>query len=647
MIHALFLTVFPTLFFFLLLPKIGIAIRSMYLRISFAWLTGFCIFTACTFFIAVGLSSITDYVLAKAVFCMLIITELSLLFFAKDIGKYALIFWHEAKKKKLSLTWDTLLVLLCFAFALAFYLPQLYMQNNIIYTSPIYWDFHWHANLIQNFVYGDNFPVQNEAFGGVTHTYHYLWGVATAMYVTCGLRLVDAINTISILGLFFLLLGVIGFVEEVFNSKFQGVIALLLMLTSSSLHFISFIGSSPAQIISYIQNTTNHPFAASFIHNNLFGYQGIMFNMFYFLEERQLLLGALYLICASWILYTRAQYSKKLLFFMGMLLGGFFLWHLYVTIMIGAALVFLLCFSPHKKHSLLLLGGFGFIFVLHSLYFKSVIASSPWFYGTINLYPRINVSFAKGNGSIISLSQFFIYYIFSYGIKIIFLFSGISHLWKKNKSLLMILLGIIIPSFILVNTVQLSPADISENHKWLRPLNIIIDIISAYAFVTMFPSFKKLLFSWRALSILLLLTVSGLLELYPFLTSRPVYPYALYPSELTQSLQEKTKPQALISGFDISEIGLAGRALFLGQPLGGDMNLKVDKRKEIIFTLYTASDKKTFCKNAQSNRIDYVEFDSANLPGSIASDNTKTSFVTHNNLNQEVTFINVRAFCKN
>lgn len=126
------------------------------------------------------------------------------------------------------------LVLFVLIFSISFYKPHLDLREGIIYTSPAYWDFQWHAPLIQNFVHGDNIPPQNESFAGMPSTYHFFWGFLVAIYSATGLDLVLGINYISIVSLFFLLIAIIGFGEELFKLLRIGILALLLTITSSN-----------------------------------------------------------------------------------------------------------------------------------------------------------------------------------------------------------------------------------------------------------------------------------------------------------------------------------------------------------------------------------------------------------------------------
>ncbi len=649
MITALLLTILPTLLFYILLPKIGIQIKSPYLKCAFSWFAGMYLFTICTFLLAVLLSFFTSSVLLKATYTSLILVQIILLFFAKDVGTRILSLKQTIKRFFFPQPVNLFLVLFCLLFSFFFYTPHLTIQDQKIYTSPIYWDFHWHVGLIQNFAYGDNFPPVNESFSGVPHTYHYFWGVLTAMYEVGGLDLVTAINFVSILGFFFILIAIIGCSEEFFRSKGAGTIAVLLMITSSSWHALYYFSKIPNdqnlfETIVHIATNTQHLFRASLVQGDIYNYVGVFFNLFYFLEERQMIFGVVYLLLCTWIIYRREQLSNPVLFCLGLCMGAYFLWHLYIAIMVLCALIFVAVFGGDRKKTLFLLLGFCLTFGALYLYFKQLI-TSPWFYPTITQFPKINLEFAGGEYKPFSFGSFIDYYNFSYGSKIFFFIASCVLLWIKNKKLFLTLIAIVLPTFLLVNTIQLSPAVISENHKWLRPMNVIVDLAVAFILYKAFFSRKKIALIALGVVFLFMLTISGIIELMPFLNSKPTQYYASYPSPLTTAIRQQSPQQATFIGGDLTEIQLAGRRVFTGDTLGGNMQFKKAERKRIINEIYTAQSITAFCNLTRSNSIDYVEFIA--YPVSLKKPlQNLPHFTSINDQNEPVLFIDTKNSCK-
>src|SRR5690348_5304824 len=162
MLAAFLITVSPTLLLAILLPKIGFTFKSNFLKVACAWFAGLYFFTFLTFFLACFYNNFTTHVLIKAVFTSLILINASFLFIWKDAEQLSKSVYRTLSFKPLIIA----LIAFCFFFAYGFLAPNLVTIHDKIYTSIIYWDFHWHAAIIQDFAFGDNFPPQNEAFPG-------------------------------------------------------------------------------------------------------------------------------------------------------------------------------------------------------------------------------------------------------------------------------------------------------------------------------------------------------------------------------------------------------------------------------------------------------------------------------------------------
>jgi len=566
----------------------------------------------------------------------------------KDVHRLIKPIIKPAKLKAIFKLTNILLVSFCLLFSFFLFKPQLSYTNQTIYRSPIYWDLHWHAALIQNFTYGDNFPPQNEAFGGLPHTYHFFWGVLTGIYESLGMNLVDSINFASIVPFFFVLLTIIGLSEEFFDNKSVGFITIILTITSSSFHFTDYFKNVSSQnlqnIILNIFTTKTHPWTASFTTaTHSFYYNGTFFNLFYFIEERQLIIGVLYLLLSCFIIYKRKNLSNSSLTIIGGLMGAYFLWHLHITIMILCALIFLLVFDSDRKKTLLMLTGFFIIFMAHVIYFK-LIAQSAWFVANTESFPKINLGFSDQENKLFSLSHAFNWYLYSYGLKLFLLPISLLFMWRKNKKACLLICSIIIPTFILLNTFQLAPGSVYENHKFLRPMNILIDLAVAFIVYKIFFKRINLLLKISGFIIMFFLTISGIIELMPFINSKPTEMYAYYPSQITQSIQWNTQKHAVFTGSDDYQIQLAGRKMFLGNILGEGLGLNKEKRQKVISNIYASSDIKTFCFLTRNYKIDYIEFN--NSQGFVTDFFKKLPhFSTINDKNEQVFFVDSKKSC--
>jgi hypothetical protein len=228
-------------------------------------------------------------------------------------------------------------------FSVAFYRPHLVQSPEAVGRSPIYWDFNVHAPIVQTFVFGDNFPPENESFAGVPETYHFFFDLLTAIPVSFGVGLADAFLLVSATTLFALLGSLAGFTEELAGTALPGMIAALLACTSSSLHFFTEWFSDGGSFLSPFRAAfdARHPYVFSFVKGTPFAYNGTMFNLFYYLEERQLVFASGFLLAAALLLATRGTWKTSACLAAGAFFGLFVFWHLFVTVSLG--------FSPSRR----------------------------------------------------------------------------------------------------------------------------------------------------------------------------------------------------------------------------------------------------------------------------------------------------------
>jgi len=144
------------------------------------------------------------------------------------------------------------------------------------------------------------------------------------------------------------------------------------------------------------------------------------------------------------------------------------------------------------------------------------------------------------------------------------------------------------------------------------------------------------------------LTISGIIELMPFLNSKPTQLYAEdMKTSLTKTIRDNSSPKASFVGKDDTEIHLAGRKLFLGNSAGATKSFNKDVRKKIIGQIYRAGELTTFCQLTRSNKIDFVEFE----PYKISLHNGFIKELPHFEgkdwKNDTVIFVDIRQSCPN
>jgi len=134
---------------------------------------------------------------------------------------------------------DVIASILIFSLSTFFYWPHLFVEDGVIKRSQVYWDFNIHFPVIQSFVLGDNFPAENMTFSGTPLTYHFFFDLLCAIYACLGLDLIQGLNWASAVSFGMMLLAIYSACIELFKSRGTAMVAVGLVLTSSSLRFLS------------------------------------------------------------------------------------------------------------------------------------------------------------------------------------------------------------------------------------------------------------------------------------------------------------------------------------------------------------------------------------------------------------------------
>ena len=379
------------------------------------------------------------------------------------------------------------------------------------------------------------------------------------------------------------------------------------------------------------------------------GYAGIFFNLFYFLEERHMIFSIPYLLLCLFIIYKRQHFSKKVLLFYGMAMGAFFYWEVYVCIIVFGALIFTLLLDGKKKQTGYLFLGFIIVFICCYSFLKHVVTNPHWFIPAKVAYPQFDNTFIIGHkipaqAWIGYLNTFITNYLFAYGLRAVFLFISLFILFRKNKQLFVALISFLLPAFLLINGVKLSP-DVSENHKWIVPINILVDIVVALPVAQWFFVEKKFTFKVLGIICLFFLAISGIIELMPFLNSQPNVYYGQANSAMIMAIRRDTPPKASFVGEELP-IHLAGRKLYVGHSAGPDYALNKTYRKKVISYIYHAKSIKTFCMLTKQNAIDYVEANSSQQKLLAPVIRALPGITTVNESNQPVVFIAAEKGCR-
>lgn len=520
---------------------------------------------------------------------------------------------------------DILASVAAFTFAYLFFLSQLRTDEGVIKTALIYWDFPIHAPIIQGFSEGDNFPAQNNSLAGVPLTYHFFFDFLTSIYAALGLDLVGSVNTVSTVALGMLLACIFGLTTEIFGSRLCAGIATILAITTGSLRIVYDIQKISNQSFwEWILSISSHPYEVALLPTNVAGYNGNMFNMFYFLAERQMIFASIFLLVAMTVLYYRSFFSIGTLVGIGVAAGWFMQWHLFVTIAVVMMIATTGFLGKHRTASGALLLGMCCL-VGYLAFEMRDFTRSDLFFADIKDYPRFNPEFATKDpldpvsGYPLTPLNFVWYYLFAYGIKFFIIPLGFIQLWKRNRDFAIITISLALPTFIAINTVQLSPLSVYDNHKWLRPLNLVLDVVVAFSLTTTFFSRGTFLKGALGVFLVALSTLGGAVELFPYLLPIRETPrekiYSPRMSPLTTLIKSSTPRRAVFMTGNTLETHLAGRLTFFSNPSdeGGATGMTVSfrinesSRGIVRARIYNAKTIESLCQTAHEHNVDYVE----------------------------------------
>lgn len=600
MASALYLILAPTLCIFIILTKTT-NWRSPLCRLVIAFFSGQFALTHITYLLALCMTYCSGQVLADVAVIDIVVATLTLLF---------VVYFYRFK---LDLRYADLGVVFLFLLV-----SQVLFHNHLkltadgIYRSEVFWDFAITMSKVNSFSFGNNFPALNPIYSNIPFAYHFFPDVLIALYQSCGLDLVSAINLFSMCMLGFTLSGLVGISEELFCTRSAGFIASLLALTSGSLRFIDDLRNNWDQplteLVSNLLSNTSHPYYFA-LQQQQHGYNGNMFNIFYLLQERHLLPGCLLILIAFLFFSRPSSFGRVQALVAGAILGLSMRWGMGAFICVWSVCVGVAALSRARTLFIILLVSAPFI-LLYVLDF-SRLGETADYLSISREMPRLNFSFA-GLYQIPSLGEWILYWIYSYGLKLPLFIAGIVLLWKTDWGSGKAALVFFVITLVFVNTLQFFPISVYDNHKLLRPANFIVDLVVGLTLSRLFR-----LRSWHkaaAVLLLVLCTLGGAIELVPFLRSMPnVNAISASQTEI-ESIRAKISPRSVFLTYHPNVILYAGRQLYYldsaraeGNNISYDYVLDKRRRERITRVIYAAASIHRLCSLLQTERIDYVE----------------------------------------
>lgn len=473
-------------------------------------------------------------------------------------------------------------------------------KGSINIGSHLWSDFGSHIPLIRSFSLGQNFPPEFPLFANENIRYHFMLYFLAGIFEKFGDDITLGLNLTSTLTFFSLGILIFELGKSISGGKTSvGIIAVLLSFLNSSLTFITvfkehgFLNLDTYKII-WDRNT---PFANG-------PYQKDIITTFWglniYLNQRHLALAFATLLIITLVLHQTfiKKEEPKLQHFIliGILVGLLPYWHIQAFVMAVVTIVF---------SSLVFLNKSNIIPIIATFVTLSIF-SIPQLFLMVNHSPPKNPSFIFKPGYLITppitLFKGLFWWFQNIGFTLILIVEAL----KIHSKSLILFYFCFLPIFLVGFLFQFSP-DTATNHKFFNFWLIITNLFIATLLVKLFSQkyFGKII----AMSLFILLTLSGILELIPIKNDYKIELTDWHKNSISSWVVKETPKDStfLTSTSLYHPVSLAGRKVFLGWPyFAWSAGLNTTSRGEIAKSIYLSIDKNVVCNLLSKYKIDYL-----------------------------------------
>jgi len=453
-----------------------------------------------------------------------------------------------------------------------------YHHGSFIIDSKLYSDFAASLPLIRSFSLGDNFPPEYPFFHGQPIRYHYLFYLVVGLMERAGINLAFALNLLSALGFWFLLM-MIYKLTKLFSQRLDAaVLAVVLFLFNGSFSWIEYFNKFGWSVKSFlaiprqIQFASFGPWSGRLV--TAFWSLNIYTNQRHLAFSYGLVLWLIYLMIKT-IDFRAKKKSQQLL---AMHLEPLPLWKQGAIILV-LALFPLLHQAGYVMAIIFLLSWLGFYVNFYWRFWRqSLRFLAPFIIGflfsllifrfcTVGSEQKIvwQLGYLAPTKTLLGWLKF---YWFNFGLYLPLLPILIIYSLKKKNYFLIIFSSY----FLLANIFRLSP-DMINNHKLITMFMVGLNIMTAGWLVekttTILAGRKVRLLKNLQLSVLVLLTVGlmlgGLVDIWPIINDYNGRVKDYPQSPVMQLIMKKIpkKAQFLTTSYLYNPASLTGRQLFL------------------------------------------------------------------------------------
>lgn len=486
-------------------------------------------------------------------------------------------------------------------------------RHQIQISSKLWSDFGAHIPLIRSFSKGPNLtrlihaqPIESPLFPGVPIQYHFGFYALVGLLEKLGIRLDWALNSLSALGFFGLLISVYVFSFMLFKQHKVSILSLLFFMYNGSLSFVSFFRAHPLSINTPMEIITNSRFPAFGPWDN--GRITAFWTLNIYTNQRHLALSYAIAICII-LMKKQPHITAPLLSIL-----------LFINYPAAAIVGLFLCWSLiiEKNTRKPILRSFLFTIPAYLLLSRYTHLASY-----ISWQPGYLI---RDNLTVMSFARF---WIDNLGLHTLLIPLGI---FLSPKTVRRHIAPPLILLFILPNLYKFSP-DMINNHKFFNFFLIIGGIFSAYAivciysFTSRFYSFIRVPIRHRyaqvlagglSYSLILVLlffsTFSGIIDFFPILNdTKGEIPDGIANPDST-FIESYTSPTDLIanSTWFYHPASIAGRSLFSGYTyFTWSYGYTQSEREAELIQIYTAPTKQSVCTYLNKHNISWIELNAS------------------------------------
>lgn len=477
-----------------------------------------------------------------------------------------------------------------------------YRDGQLIILGKNWSDFGAHVPLIRSFTFGENLPSpEYPTLPGEPIRYHYLFYLLVSVIERAGFSIATAMNTVSAVGFFLLLIMIYKLTVLLSKSRAAGILAITLFLFNGTLSFIELIKNydSISAMIERVLNGKEYlsfgPWSGTIV--NAFG------NLNIYLNQRHLAFSFGLMLLGIWPLITIVLESKQV--------------RAHWLRLLPIPVIFFFFPLLHQA-AYLALGLWSVIWQI--FYFRKI----PWYYHLTYIFGYLLsaltlFTFTTGSSQPVAweigflsrpqqISDFITYWFFNLGLYLIILPIAFVVLKKEYKVFFVPFFLL----FVIANLFRLSP-DMINNHKFINVFTLAGSILVASFLTQHFR--KSLMNKATVLGAIVILTLSGIIDFFPILNDHYFYINDYPRSPVATWIMSNTAPRSTF----LSHTGLYNPVLLAGRKVFYDygyfnwsMGYNDRPRRELVKMLMTEDLSQTeLCTHLQSQGINYIYVSSA------------------------------------